>query len=476
MYPLAWTGNELNYFALAKHHLDPGPYTELYAVNSHQLSKIATDFVIGLAVRYFGLDYAWFFSRFALLIGLAVAYTQMTRALRIELISACFALLFFIVIGHQTYFAAEWIFGGTEGKVVAYILVMFALALAIYGRLASVILLLAVATYFHFLVGGFWAIAILFYLYLNGHSRQQLMVGVFSFAVLVLPMIGLLVYENTILPPPDLTGLNFTIDQIYSDIRNPHHVAPFKDGYFHWTGGFIVFIVFSSFLYLVRRRQLFWNSAIATWIALLHCYLIAALVIAWFDRYTQFLGKFYLFRPAALIYLLCLLVLFDTLSKHWMVASEKRLKILSVVFFILAVGALVIKLPLMVHSSPNSLMSGLGNDEKRVIDWIRSNIPEGTVILIPESSGKPLNSMNFEQLIDRPTLVSWKFVPTTRYEIALWYKRILIKREIFKGKCEALKLLNTNRVMTVNQTQADNFSQCGERIFSSGSYVLFSTK
>jgi len=95
MYPLAWTGNELNYFALAKHHLDPGPYSELYAVNSHQLSKIATDFVIGLAVRYLGLDYAWFFSRFVLLIGLAVAYTQMTRALSIEATSACLALIFF---------------------------------------------------------------------------------------------------------------------------------------------------------------------------------------------------------------------------------------------------------------------------------------------------------------------------------------------------------------------------------------------
>lgn len=473
MYPLAWTGNELNYFALAKHHLDPGPFTELYAVNSHQLSKIATDWLMGLADRDLGLNEAWFYSRFVLMIGLSIAYVKMTQALRIELAAACFALIFFTVIGHQTYFAAEWIFGGTEGKVFAYILVMLAIGLVIHGRLLPAVVLLAIATYFHFLVGGFWAGALFVYLYLNAHSRQQLVLGIFAYAVLVLPMVGLLIYENKLLPPPDLTGLNFTIDQIYSDIRNPHHVAPFKDDIFHWTGGFIVFLVFSALVYLVRRRKLFWNQTLVTWIGLLHCYLVAALVIAWLDRHTQLLGKFYLFRPAALIYLLCLLVLFDALSKHWLSVSEKRIKVVSIIFIVLAVGALGIKLPRMMQSSPDSLMNSMGDDEKQLIHWIKTNISEGTVILIPESSGKPLNSMNFEQLIDRPTLVSWKFVPTTRYEIALWYKRLLIKREIFDGKCDALKQLSVSHVLAVNQTQTDNLSKCGERLYSLGSYVLF---
>ena len=151
MYPVAWTGNELNYFALAMHHLDPGPFTELYAVNSHQLSKIATDIVMGLAVRYLGLDVAWFLSRFVLMIALAIAYVKMTRALRIEAKTACFALIFFLVVSHQTYFAGEWIFGGSEGKVFAYIFVMLAVGLVIQGRLLPAVVLLALATYFNFL-------------------------------------------------------------------------------------------------------------------------------------------------------------------------------------------------------------------------------------------------------------------------------------------------------------------------------------
>ena len=473
MYPVAWTGNELNYFALAQHHLDPKPFTELYAVNSHQLSKIATDIVMGLADRYLGLDAAWFFSRFALMIGLAVAYVKMTRTLRIELLTACCALIFFLVVGHQTYFAGEWIFGGSEGKVFAYILVMFAIGLVIQGRLLAAVVLLAVATYFHFLVGGFWAGALFAYLYLNGHNRKQVVFGLLGFTVLVLPMVGLLIYENKILPPPDVSGLAFTIDQIYSDIRNPHHVAPFKEDYFHWTGGFIFFLLFSGFLYLVKRRQLFWNSHFVLWVGCLHVYLLFALAIAWFDRHTQLLGKFYLFRPASLLYLLCLLVVFDAVTKHWLAVSKKRVKIVTILFFTIALGALVIKMPRMVQSSPDSLMSSLNREEKQLIQWIRTNIPEGTVILIPESSGKPLNSMNFEQLIDRPTLVSWKFVPTTRYEIALWYKRILLKREIYEGKCSSIKLLNVGHALAVNQFQVDKLSLCGDPLFSSGSYVLF---
>jgi hypothetical protein len=81
--------------------------------------------------------------------------------------------------------------------------------------------------------------------------------------------------------------------------------------------------------------------------------------------------------------------------------------------------------------------------------------------------------MNFEQLIDRPTLVSWKFVPTTRYEIALWYKRILLKREIYEGNCDSIKKLNVSHVLAVNQLQTDKLSLCGEPLYSSGSYVLF---
>jgi len=410
-----------------------------------------------------------------LMIALAIAYVKMTRALRIEAKTACFALIFFLVVSHQTYFAGEWIFGGSEGKVFAYIFVMLAVGLVIQGRLLAAVVLLALATYFHFLVGGFWAGALFVYLYLNGHNRKQLVLGILGFSLLVLPMVGLLIYENKILPPPDMSGLEFTIDQIYSDIRNPHHVAPFKEGHFRWTGGFVLFLLFSVFLYLVKRRQLFWNFKIVLWVGGLHLYLIVALVIAWFDRHTQLLGKFYLFRPASFIYLLCLLILFDAATKHWLAVSEKRIKIVTILFLVVAVGALAIKVPRMLQSSSDSLIRSLGDEEKNLIQWIRTNIPEGTVILIPESSGKPLNSMNFEQLIDRPTLVSWKFVPTTRYEIALWYKRILLKREIYEGKCDSIKPLNVSHVLAVNQMQTDMISQCGEPLYSSGSYVLLTT-
>jgi hypothetical protein len=407
------------------------------------------------------------------MIGLSIAYVKMTRAFRIEATTACLALIFFLVVGNQTYFAAEWIFGGSEGKVFAYILVMLAISLVVHSRLQPAVVLLVIATYFHFLVGGFWAGALFLYLYLNGHNRKQLLLAVLGFTLLVLPMVALLVYENKILPPPDVSGLDFTIDQIYSDIRNPHHVAPFKEGYFHWAGGFVIFLLFSGFLYVIKRRELFWNSNLLLWVGCLHLYLLVALVIAWFDRHTQLLGKFYLFRPAALTYLLCLLIFFDALTKHWLAASEKRLKIVTGLFLLVAVGALAIKFPSMVRSSPNSLIRSLGNEEKELIYWIRANIPAGAVILIAESSGKPLNSMNLEQLIDRPTLVSWKFVPTTHYEIALWYKRILLKREIYEGKCESIKQINVGYVLAVNQLQIDKLSHCGESIYSKGSYTLF---
>ncbi len=60
----------------------------------------------------------------------------------------------------QDIVGGEWLFGGYEAKVAAYVLVLAALRLVLLPeRLAAATLLLAIATYMHVLVGGFWFMA-----------------------------------------------------------------------------------------------------------------------------------------------------------------------------------------------------------------------------------------------------------------------------------------------------------------------------
>jgi hypothetical protein len=59
----------------------------------------------------------------------------------------------------QTLFGGEWLFNDHEAKVAAYVLVLAGLAMALDGRPFAAAVLCAAATYFHFLVGGFWFLA-----------------------------------------------------------------------------------------------------------------------------------------------------------------------------------------------------------------------------------------------------------------------------------------------------------------------------
>src|SRR5260370_36606047 len=100
------------------------------------------------------------------------------------------AILVF-VIGQQSYFGGEWLFFGVEAKTFAYAAVIAALALALRNRRTSALMLTVLATYFHFLVGGFWALAIVVLIAL--HTRSYLRAAQFLaiYTILGLPLVGL---------------------------------------------------------------------------------------------------------------------------------------------------------------------------------------------------------------------------------------------------------------------------------------------
>src|SRR5262249_40869069 len=105
--------------------------------------------------------------------------------------------------------------------------VIASLALALRDRTISAVILAVLATYFHFLVGGFWALAIVVLIKLHTGSSLRAVQFLAVYTILVLPLVGLVAYEQFFLAAEGGPNPGLSINQIYS-IRNPHHVAPFE--------------------------------------------------------------------------------------------------------------------------------------------------------------------------------------------------------------------------------------------------------
>lgn len=472
MYPVNWTGNEFNYFGIAKHNIAPSPYSSLYASYNGQLSRIFADYTIGLFIEFFGFDNAWTILRLIGLFFISAAYAYFTTKLELFLPSAIVALLLFKKLG-QTYFGAEWLFNDIEPKVFAYIFVFFGLAFATINKQSITIIFLSLATYFHFLVGGFWGIATFVYIYLNCQSGKQNFYYFKYFILAITPVFALLVYENLRLPPPDISGLGYSVDQIYSTIRAPHHVAPFDGDNIreNWGNGF-VFIIFNTFiLSILYYFNFLERKPFVLWILLLHAYLLLAFLLAYFDRNTQYLGKLYLFRPASLILLLTLLIYCDLAFDYLL-----KLKIPQSVFtliLLLIVSRSVYKnmtLNSFLHITP--LLNTLSDDEKKVSNWLNEHTQTSDVILFDEGDNEKLTTENFEQLVNRPSLVNWKFVPTTKYAIARWYRLMLLKRKAFSGDCSAFASLPAKYYISYSEASYKNVSHCSRTVFSKGKYNI----
>jgi hypothetical protein len=273
-----------------------------------------------------------------------------------------------------------------------------------------------------------------------------------------------------------MNGLDYTIDQIYSNIRHPHHVAPF-DGNQNWAIGLFFVVLDTIVLCLICYYKLIKWRGLVLWLILLHIYLLLAILLAFFDRDTQYFGKFYLFRPSSLILLLTLLIYCDLVLDYL-----TRIKILSMVFpFILAIliaNHIYKTMALNTVFHTLTLYNSFKQDEKELVDWLRNNTKVSDIILFEEGNNGKLVAESFELVVERPSLVNWKFVPTTKYSIARWYHLMLLKRQAYSGECSAFDKLPAKYYIAYSVSGYENISRCAETVFSIGKYhvVYFPAK
>ena len=411
------SGNEENYFGLAARSagaLGGGPYSALFDGSHH---RFLNEFLLGNLIRAVGFEAAQIAARLVAALGYTIALGLWFRSLGLRLVDAVIVLLVFLAFG-QTLMGGEWLFGGYEGKVAAYIFVLLGLyALLIRRARVWGALAFAAATYFHFLVGGFWFAAALLFLILDRAGWRPIALAVALYLAAILPLLVVIGWDRIHdLAPTDYAGP--TPDQIYAFIRSPHHVAPFLTGSgfeTQWLPGLVV-----AALMALAAFRFPGHRAVAIWLAVLLLYLLVAAAASWFDRDTGWLGKFYLFRPASLILLLWLGLAATLLS-----ALPSR-------------PAWLIRVTFFVAAAPGFILGVTGIEfgpkpTPRIYAAIIEETPPSKIVLIDPALEH--RYFDFERRTGRPSLVAWKFDNTNDRDIVEWRRRMEFRAALFGQGC-----------------------------------------
>ncbi|HWG79819.1 MAG TPA: hypothetical protein VN681_08600, partial [Stellaceae bacterium] len=424
------SGNEENYFALAHQAVSLSPAPPATAVFDASHHRAVSEVFLGGLVKAVGYEHAQIIARTLAAIAFAFLLTGIFRRFGLSLLDAVLVIVGYALLG-QTLMGGEWLFNGVEAKIIAYGFVLAGLYMAATGpSFLAPTLLFAQATYFHFLVGGFWFLAAMAgRLVEDRRELGRVLASTALYLVIVAPLAAVIGWSRlsdarALAPPADLPSA----DVIYSIIRVPWHAAPFLDSHSfltQWLPGCVAALAMLAVCAAIARRREAARWKVTTvWLAGLLGYLLVALAAAFFDRHTGVLGKFYLFRPAALILLLWLAFAMAFLAA----ARVPR-------WTALRLGALAVLLPIFLTGAVERVQAdrrhaALLPEKDALAAALAERAAPGSVVLIDPQLER--SYLDFERRTGHPSLVAFKFMPTNDPQIVEWYRRIEFRRTLFE--------------------------------------------
>lgn len=461
--PTRWSGNEENYLQLSYRRVAPEQFGPNSAVFDQSRSRAAAEAVLGYPVKWFGYDGAHAVLRISMALLYAGALSIFFSAVGVSMLDALFIVSAFVLSGERL-LGDEWLFWGVESKTFAYSLVIAALGLACRNRWSLSIVLTAAATYFHFLVGGFWAGMVVLYEWLREKDTKRAVLNALLFAALVAPLVFVILQDLSI--GNASIAERASADVIYAS-RVSHHVAPFTSAASFWVMWFPRIIaagVLLGVLIVMQRRKLLPPIAVLTIIGL--SYALVALLIAFGDRHTNRLAKFYLFRPTTLTLFIAITAIVWAAKRYSRPEIVRALMVgqAAVIAGHLAItlashGRALIKEPLIAHA------------DELVAAVEANSAPDDIVLLEPFNEMFP-EYQRLHRVIHRPTLVSQKFLPTNVPDIHRWFDLIQRRERLFASGCAEPMQPPVKLLVVFRKDVAARMHACGETVWQTGNTTV----
>jgi len=493
MPPGAWLENEEHYLGAAWRRFGPDEVAAVSALADDSNHRLLFDCIAGVGIALIGFEWTHFLGRCAVVGLYGVALAGLFRRLGLRPLTGAAVVLTFIALGEQI-LASEWLFRSFEPKTLAYPLVLLGFGAAADRRWLLAAGLLGGATWCHFLVGGVWFVAIALAVLAWDRDRWR-SCGRLAAAWLVLvgPLVAMIGLDQSgeAAATPDPAW-------IYSVVRNRHHVAPFAhgrlaSGWYHASGGHgVVRLAALTVVAILFLRQAEGRLEVRAGRAALlaYGYLWLAVLASLLDQQHR-LGKLYLFRPASLVLLLSLAIWARHLQRNVPARSVPTLALAACVL----AGAGAVPRTTGHQLAYNSVVAAFGGERaarrhqlahgflpypayrrrgsfpRRLRRLVDVSGPVDVFLLDPalRDGSRRWRWVSFERLLDRPTLVAWKFVPTGRSELQEWHLRIEDRKALFRDGCpsDLLDREPSIRYLVAAESR-DALGDCGQLLFVSG--------
>jgi len=464
--PTSFNGNEYDLFVYCLRKLAPELFSQYSAKFDSANGRVLSEYLIGFPVLWFGYETAHTILRLMMAVAYAASVGFFLSGMRLSVLDSFLVLAIFLVTGPDI-LGKEWLFGGVETKTFAYAMIFTALGLAVRGRLTPAVGAAVLATYFHFLVGGFWAVALIAYDAIRDRSYRRTVRLLLGYAVLVSPLAAVITYQqlgsSSLAHEPNASF-------IYSIFRGAHHVAPFssKMQLTNWAPGIVALIALSlSFLFLAQSAAAR-SRPLILWVAGLLCYLVVALGLSALDAHTGYLGKFYLFRPSSLTLFCAIVALLGLLNDLRDGTGIKDGLRKAAFFFVVPIAIFVVLSEKVPDTS--AVRRAISDDIARMNAFIVKTTAPGDIVLVQPGGEYYFPKVALPMLLDRPTLVSFKFVPTNTRDIYRWYDLLQYRDRVFDEGC---KDISRYPVRYLLMTQSPEMKiPCGKVVWRSDYFAL----
>jgi len=451
MPPGDWHDNEETKLGSAWRQVSPPAIAAISALTDDSLHRFLFTFLNNLGIVSVGLDWTHYLGRLLVITLYALTLTSFFRALKFSIVEASFILLLFVHTGEDI-LGGEWLFRGYEPKTLAYPFVFLSFANFLKDRFRATYFCLAIATYFHFLVGGFWLLVVLACDLYRNRATKRIFKQFLQYLLICSPLIGLIAFDQI---RNSVSQTNPSPDWIYTFYRNAHHVAPFAlpqltDA---WYVGIIFLtvltIIFGCFSFYFKQPN---EQQAARLIFGLNLYLFAALAISFFDK-TGFWGRFYLFRPSSITYFLAL-CFFVALLKSRVAKSH-------LIFVALLACVGLASLPLI----PKKLkaLRPLAPDYPPAVRQLVAQTNPTDIFLVDFALEEKW--IAFERSLDRPTLIMHKFVPTGSAPLIRWYELVQRRDQVFQTGCPASIVAEYHVAYLLTPAKSNIPLSCGAAIY-----------
>lgn len=421
--------NEEHYFAAAKQFYNPNWLPYSFAFNEWAGTRFLFQYIVGFCLEYLSFEQMTFWGRLLNFLLFSFPLAKIFKQFKLDNIYILL-ILQVLLIPFQTFFGGEWIFKAFEVKTLAYIFIFYALHHLLKKQNITAIVFTIIASYFHILVGGWFAVASIIYFIINKDKLKNTFTLIGIYTLGIAPLV-LYLGSHIVGVSSEINGVN--LNWIYTYYRAPHHCAPFASySLFKYNFLFGILLCTSSILVISNIKKGGFSAEIRIGFhLLLSCILIllVGIIISAIDK-NGILLKFYPFRIGSIAVLLLFITLTSLLKSFIL---TKKLELLSIVILLFAI-------PFGIRGSIETIDTLRNNSSDYyntlLANWSNQNTHKDDVFMFVDTADD--KCLTFERKSERSRYVIEKAIPAGGEKLYEWYRRVEFKKNN-SNNLEAIK-------------------------------------